>query len=328
MILVLTRRNDGHAAHVCAMLAADPGAPAHVRFDPKELPGRAALSFALGAERGRTLKLTYDGGSLDLAAVSAIWFRRPQRPAPPTDLRDDQARSFVAEQSANFLADVYRCLEAHWFPAAPHVIAAASHRLYQLQLAARLGLEVPETIVTNTPSEVLAFYRAHAGRIASKPPTPSKGENGAAEFVSYNQLVTNRDLVHLHTVRTCPAVFQRYIEKKTELRVTVVDGEVFAAELSSQTTNRTKYDWRRYDQGRTPHRAVTLPAALADRCVAITAALGLRYGAIDLIRTPDDRHVFLEINPNGQYLWIERETGLPISRAICQALSRRRSEAT
>ena len=48
--------------------------------------------------------------------------------------------------------------------------------------------------------------------------------------------------------------------------------------------------------------------------------LGLCYGAIDMILTPDGRYVFIEINPNGQYLWIEQETGLPISAAICDLL--------
>lgn len=323
MILVLTGPKDGHAAHVCAMLAADQQAPAHVRLDPKELPTAARLSFELNAGRGRTLRLARGGVDLDLDRVSTVWFRRPQLPSASTQLRNEKVRSFVAQETADFLADVYRCLDVDWFPAAPHVIAAASHRLYQLQTAARLGLEVPDTLVTNAPRDAMAFYRAHAGQIASKPLSRPKGDDGASEFVSYNQLVSNRELVHFQTVSTCPSLFQRYIEKRTELRVTVVDGQIFAAELSSQATNRTKHDWRRYDQGRTPHHTVTLPPAVADRCVAITTALGLRYGAIDLIRTPDDRYVFLEINPNGQYLWIELETGLPISRAICQALSRR-----
>jgi hypothetical protein len=38
------------------------------------------------------------------------------------------------------------------------------------------------------------------------------------------------------------------------------------------------------------------------------------------VLTPDGRYVVLEINPNGQYLWIEKATGLPISDAICDFL--------
>src|SRR5439155_11640005 len=81
-------------------------------------------------------------------------------------------------------------------------------------------------------------------------------------------------------------------------------------------TNHTKYDWRRYDLEQTPHLPHQLPDDVAQRCVALTERLGVRYGAVDLILTPDGRYVFLEINPNGQYLWIEELTGLPISDAI------------
>lgn len=48
--------------------------------------------------------------------------------------------------------------------------------------------------------------------------------------------------------------------------------------------------------------------------------MGLCYGAIDMVVTPDERYVFIEINPNGQYLWVEQATGLPISDAICDLL--------
>jgi len=55
-------------------------------------------------------------------------------------------------------------------------------------------------------------------------------------------------------------------------------------------------------------------------CIRLVERLGLCYGAIDMILTPDGRYVFLEINPSGQYAWIEMQTGLPISAAICDLL--------
>ena len=48
--------------------------------------------------------------------------------------------------------------------------------------------------------------------------------------------------------------------------------------------------------------------------------LGIVYGAIDLRRTPDGRHVFLEVNPAGQWLFVEQATGQPIARALARAL--------
>jgi glutathione synthase/RimK-type ligase-like ATP-grasp enzyme len=104
------------------------------------------------------------------------------------------------------------------------------------------------------------------------------------------------------------------------LRVTVVGSAVFAAEIHSQFTQHTRFDWRRYDHFETPHRIHALPTEIAQQCVSLVRQLGLCYGAIDLVLTPEGRHVFLEINPNGQYLWIEHATGLPISDAVCDLL--------
>ena len=49
-------------------------------------------------------------------------------------------------------------------------------------------------------------------------------------------------------------------------------------------------------------------------------ALGLVYGAIDMRLTPNGEYVFLEVNPAGQWLFIEQATGQPISAAIAEAL--------
>jgi D-alanine-D-alanine ligase-like ATP-grasp enzyme len=51
-------------------------------------------------------------------------------------------------------------------------------------------------------------------------------------------------------------------------------------------------------------------------------ALGLNFGCIDFIVRPDGRMVFLECNPNGQWLWIEMATKMPISESnACQLAS-------
>jgi len=56
------------------------------------------------------------------------------------------------------------------------------------------------------------------------------------------------------------------------------------------------------------------------KIVDIVRGSGLTYATLDFIVRPDDELVFLELNPAGQYLWIEQLTGLPISEAICDYL--------
>jgi glutathione synthase/RimK-type ligase-like ATP-grasp enzyme len=123
-------------------------------------------------------------------------------------------------------------------------------------------------------------------------------------------------------VGLAPVVFQENMAKRLEMRVTVVGEQVFAAEIRSPEHFRTGTDWRHYQEfGCEGFYAVhSLPADVSQRCVRLCQELGLCYGAIDLILTPTGEYVFLEVNPGGQWGWIEEFTGLPISEAVARLL--------
>jgi glutathione synthase/RimK-type ligase-like ATP-grasp enzyme len=104
------------------------------------------------------------------------------------------------------------------------------------------------------------------------------------------------------------------------VRVTVVGASVFTAAIHSQHDEATRDDCRRKGLLNLPHRVHQLPDEEALRCCELVRRLGLQFGAIDLVYTPESRYVFLEINPNGQYGWVEERTGLSINRAIADAL--------
>jgi glutathione synthase/RimK-type ligase-like ATP-grasp enzyme len=110
----------------------------------------------------------------------------------------------------------------------------------------------------------------------------------------------------LADVRYAPSLFQPYIPKETEIRVTIVGSRVFAVELRSQEVLEAKDDWRRVDSKQIKHVPHYLPTELEQKCVELVEALDLSFGAIDLILTPSNEYVFLEINPNGQWAWIQQ----------------------
>jgi glutathione synthase/RimK-type ligase-like ATP-grasp enzyme len=85
-------------------------------------------------------------------------------------------------------------------------------------------------------------------------------------------------------------------------------------------------DFRHYDIDNTPYLVHQLPDEIQQKCFTMLSALNLSYGAFDLILTPDDKYIFLEINPSGQYGWIETLTGMPITSAICDLLQTRTSK--
>ena len=96
---------------------------------------------------------------------------------------------------------------------------------------------------------------------------------------------------------------------------------VYTAAIDSQRSGRARHDWRRDGIGLiedwVPHQ---LPAELEKRLLSFMRYFGLNYGAVDFILTPDGRYVFLEVNPVGEFFWLERNPGLPISAAIADLL--------
>jgi glutathione synthase/RimK-type ligase-like ATP-grasp enzyme len=135
-------------------------------------------------------------------------------------------------------------------------------------------------------------------------------------FYETRLISTEIDLAELWRVATCPTIFQAHIDGEYDIRATVVGGEVFAAKIEYKK-GRHPIDGR---CDRVPTLPLQLPAELTQKLVQLTASFGLHYAAIDLRYSADHGYVFFELNPEGQFLWVEIEAGLPISRALAKFL--------
>jgi glutathione synthase/RimK-type ligase-like ATP-grasp enzyme len=141
------------------------------------------------------------------------------------------------------------------------------------------------------------------------------------ELVVFTNPVKVEDLADLSGLSLCPATFQELLPKALEIRATVVGRRVMSAAVDSQVSARATHDWRR-DGVRMLQdwRPYELPAEVEEKILRLMDYFSLNYGAIDIILTPDGRHVFLELNPCGEFFWLERSPGLPISDAIADLL--------
>lgn len=318
MILVVTSPEDRTAGRVVDKLH-----ERHAdvqRFNPADYPSKSSISLGLD-DAGRSFAtLRTAQGCIDLRRLDALWIRRPDAPVPHGEIRDKAAQRYLADECVQHLQDVWSSLDCLCVPAVPPVLAHAELKVSQLEAAAALGLELPPTLVSNDPDEFLGFYRRHGGHIVSKLPGTTFNRHFGDKLSRYTEIVSPRDVGYGACIRFGPVIFQAYVPKRLELRITVVGQRVFAAEIHSQANRRTRHDWRRYDLANTPHRVHALPGHIEQACVRLVEWLGLCYGAIDMVLTPDGRYVFLEINPNGQFLWIEDMTQLPISDAIADLL--------
>ena len=319
MIFIVTDHNDVHANLVEAKLR---GRGEQVlRFDWAEFPARAALSVEwCGTDKRVVLRVA--GDQIDLRRCKSAWWRRPGKPQVSRGIPAPVLQGYAEDECYRVMQDTCNTLDTRWLPGTFAAIRHADNKQLQLDLAAELGFEIPPTLITSDPERFLEFYRRHNGNLIDKLPStvlPASQLTGF-ELMRFTQPVTTRDVGYARRLRLSPMLFQCNIAKRFELRITVVDHEVLAAEIHSQATRRTQLDWRHYDWSHTPYRRHALPDDIRARCLQLTRRLGLRFGAIDMIVTPEGRYVFLEINPNGQWRWIEDATGLPISDAICRAL--------
>ncbi|NUT47847.1 MAG: MvdC family ATP-grasp ribosomal peptide maturase [Saccharothrix sp.] len=317
MIVLVTNKVDLAADRVVDELARR--ATSFVRLNTEDFPSAIHCRYRLGADGLRAELDLGRGRSIVPDEVRAVWYRRPEPPTIDPGVTDPVARRFAASESTavlrGFLALANR---ATWVndPAANRV---AEHKVVQLRLAAEEGFAVPETLVTNVPREAADFCERFEGRVVAKGAGP-----GFVHPVSRAQIYTNRvraeHLAFLGDLRHSPVVLQEYVDKALELRVTVVGERVFAAEIDSQSTPTTTDDWRR-DAFSAPHRLHRLPDTVAERCRRLARRFGLVFGALDLILTPPGDYVFLELNPNGEWDWIEAMTGTPIAAALADVLT-------
>lgn len=318
MILILSAQDDQHADHVEAeLLQRD---VAFLRFDPATFPRETKITVSHSCAGRSRYMLQTGEDCVDLRRLRAVWYRRPGRPVAHASITEGEGRQFVEQECSTLVQDLWSALDCFWLPAAPSAVRQAGLKALQLKVAGELGFDLPPTLITNNVAELLEFYRQHNGHIVSKLVGNAFLGTVGNRFVRYTEMVTTRTIAHAHAIEYCPMIFQAYVPKRIELRITVVGRRVFAAEIHSQTSNHTRVDWRRYDNFGTPHFPHVLPNDIAQRCLGLVSRLGLYYGAIDMIVTPFGQYVFLEINPNGQYLWIEQVTGLPITSALCDVL--------
>lgn len=223
---------------------------------------------------------------LDIESCGAIWWRRPQQPEISPDVTRTSHRYFAMNECSEALQGLWHALDVFWIndPARDQI---AHRKAYQLRVAQDVGLDMPDTLITSCIGAVREFVapRGH-DRIVYKAFSATEKEWRETRLLKDNEL----DL--LENVKYAPVIFQEYIEAEVDLRVTVVGDKIFPAAIYSQETSY-KVDFR-IDMGDTRVEATDLPADVEDRLHTLMRRLGLVYGAIDMRRTPDGRHVFLE----------------------------------
>jgi len=316
-VLLLTHSGDFYNVDLVSQALARRGVRP-IRFNTDLFPSSIKLSARAGDERAAHV-VTEVGEQISVAEVCAVWARKLWSPRMSDNL-DERYRSMCVGESIAALEGFLDALhDARWVNILDRQ-RNAENKQRQLRVAARVGLRVPRTLVTNDPAAARQFFAETEGQTVAKLLRPlAVSMNADTPFV-YTNRVREEDLAGVEALRHSPMVFQELIPKAYELRVAYVAGEVFPAALNASGTSRGHTDWRRVAPEECRWEKAQLPTEVANGLQALMSELGLVFGAVDLICTPSGEHVFLEVNPSGEWGMLERDLGLPISQAIAEAL--------
>jgi glutathione synthase/RimK-type ligase-like ATP-grasp enzyme len=316
-ILIVTHSTDNESPRAVARALEARGERVY-RFDTDLFPTDLQLSL----DEGGGGRISGGAGELELSEVSAVWYRRNATGTRiPPDV-DAQLRQPSMEESRRMVLGMMAALGVFQMDAL-EVVRRAEQKPLQLKLARALGLEVPRTVMTNDAEAVRAFARSCPGGVVTKMMASFAvyGERGEEQVV-FTTPLDEKQLEDLDGLDLCPMTFQERVAKALELRVTVVGEQVMAASIDSQAKPGAREDWRREGLALIDAwRPYTLPEPVRRRVLALMDALGLNYGALDFIVTPEGRHVFLEVNPVGEFMWLMRSPGLPIAEALADVLA-------
>jgi len=316
MIAIITNNNDRHADLICEKMKEK-----NIKFfriNTENLINQVETTIEFDKNNQEPI-VCFDNFknfcSFDINKAQSVWYRKPKVAKISEEITKQSTRNFIQEEIKAVINGLWFLMKGRYWVSNPWAIKNASNKIYQLNIAKSIGFVIPRTIITTSSVRAKKFYEQYKGNVIAKVLTYGVfEENGHASVILTNK-VSPESIKNIKLVRFCPTLFQEYIPKKTEFRITVVGKKVFVCEIYSQESENTRIDWRNYGV-KVPYISSKLPFAIQEKCIKLVRKLNLHFGAIDMIRTPNDQFIFLEINPSGQWLWVEEKTGLQISEAL------------
>lgn len=246
--------------------------------------------------------------SISSSCIDAVYYRKISLP----DLSSYESHYIPMMQRdiMNFIEGIVETFDKPCITK-PSILRKAENKIVQLNIASSLGFQIPQSLITN--DEVSAYQFCQEKTSIVKPLSTGRVKvPGGWEIIQTN--VVNREHA-VSGLSHAPSYFQTYVEKSEgEYRVTIVGRTVYAVRIDSSNT----IDWRRKN-AENFYQTVEIPIHIIELCYRLMDELKITFGAFDFIKMGDE-YYFLEVNPNGQWLWLEEKVGIPISQSIINQL--------
>ncbi len=278
---------------------------ATLRFDSDLFPTATQATFRQDAA-GESVVWSSGEHSVTLGPTDALWYRRARTAARVPQTLEKQLRTACVDESETLLRGLM-AVSPCFVLDLPELVKLCGHKPRQQRLAREVGMATPRTLMTNDPVQAADFVRSCAGGAVAKMLSAfAIYTEQQEEQVVFTTALNEDHLSKLAGLSLCPMVFQERIEKRVELRITVIGNRIFTAAVDSASTPGAEVDWRQ--KGVTLIKKwvpYSLPADIEASIHTYMQRIGMQYSAIDMIVEPSGRHVFLEANPAGEFFWLE-----------------------
>ncbi|WP_271783528.1 grasp-with-spasm system ATP-grasp peptide maturase [Aquimarina algiphila] len=204
----------------------------------------------------------------------------------------------------------------------PSPLSVKSDKFSMLRLAKELGLDIPDSLITNSKKELLQFFKKQQ-QIITKPLYETVYFNDKSYVAFFKTNTITEEVIKSLPETFFPSLFQGYVEKDIELRAFYIEEKFYTMAIFSQLDPQTKIDFRNYNDEK-PNRNVPylLPEEIEIKIKRLMKELNLNTGSIDLIKTPDKKYVFLEVNPTGQFGFVSKPCNYYLEDVIAEELIR------
>jgi len=252
--------------------------------------------------------------------INVIWNRRPGKPFDDIDKKERPSgavQSFVNDQWYTWLEAIQLISNITWVND-PKANDATENKIRQLLTASKIGFEIPETVITNDPDHAKFLINKHNNLAVTKALYSPLIEEPEEDFFIFTNKIREINHVPEKEIRISPTIFQQALIPKFDYRVTVIGEKVFTVRIERQDGVPLDIDWR-MDKSDINFIQCDLPPEIEKLCLRYVQESSLLFGAIDLVEHKDNFY-FLEINPNGEWGWLQKPHNVPIAEALCDLL--------
>lgn len=305
-VLIVSIENDIHAMAVAHEINKNKLAKAYI-LEIDRLSVKCSLSWQLDSLNSSSLEIG-DGIVVPISELDSIWWRRSRS---DQRLELDYSTSHTDLINNDWRGSIRGALETghkgSWI-SHPSATERASNKLTQLAVAQECGIRVPRTLVSNNPTSVRDFVKEISSGVIAKPVVGTKHD------LLFTQLIDSTALVD-EAIISVPAIYQEFVPGTDHLRI-----NCFGEYMHGSIISTSDLDWRQ-DLTSSNLREWQVPNDLAGSIKAILKRLDLAMGVFDFKITPSGEFVWFEVNPQGQFLFLEGLTKAPLLKEFSSFLA-------